>query len=94
MIDPGLWRGSRLAEYARFGIPLALLLDQGEGDLPSWKCVTIIPLLSPDGPNLISTCMFSLIYPHTEEAACHYHAGKHLLSLDYANGKAHTNIKC
>ena len=73
---------------------LVPLLDQGEGDSPSWRRVTINPVLSPDGPNLISTCMFFLIYPHTEEAACHYHAGKHLLSLDYANGKAHANMKC
>lgn len=73
---------------------LGRLLDQAEGVSLSWRCAAIIPVLSPDGPNLISTCMFSLIYPHTEEAACHYHAGKHLLSLDYANGKAHTNMKC
>lgn len=45
-----------------------------------------------DGLNLISACMFSLICPHTEQPARHYHAGKHWLSLDYVNGEAHTNI--
>lgn len=99
MIDPGVCRCARLAEYLRVGTPLWSSIRSGwatgvRGGVHSFEGVTIIPLLSPDGPNLISTCMFSLIHPHTEEAARHYHAGKHFLSLDYANGKAHTNIKC
>lgn len=86
MIDPGVWSGSRLAEYAGLEIPLWSAIRSGIHLLE-----VFVP---PDGPNLIRTCMFSLMYPHTEEPACHYHAGKHWLSLDYANGKAHTNIKC
>lgn len=37
-------------------------LDQGQGgNLPSSRCA----VLSHGGSNLISTCMFSSIYPHS-----------------------------
>lgn len=66
-------------------------LDQSERrDLLTLFSLCLPPL--PNGLNLISTCMFPFNFccthtcTHTaEEPACYYHAGKHWLSLDYAN---------